>query len=402
MGVVGLLLLMAWASSTAAALQSPGVEIGPDHTREAHVGDTILYDHTLTNTGVTTDTFTLEVVSSQGWPVDLVGASQPPGTLSLQVAPQMAAPFQISLVVPQDAVGLTDTTVVTARSQLTPTVEASATDTTTIVPHRYFLPLIMDRWPPLPYATTLNPIDNADGDEYYTVTWLPAQLATVHMLEEDDNASFTSPSIVYYGSATSWTVPSPGKLGGTYYYRVQGQSLWGYGPYSNVRSVSVPRFRVEDTSLTVGQCTTLTWNFTDIKELHVVLGYGYDGTAVPGQASRQVCPSVTTVYEAIVTKLDNTEETHRLVVNVTGTGCADPVVWSFASTAYSVHAGESFVVFWHVECAKAVWLVIDGKETAAVGQAHKEMTISKNTTFKLKIKKRNDEFVYASFTVGLK
>ena len=402
MGITGALLLMGWASSAAAALQPPGVEIGPDHTQQAYIGDTILYNHTLTNTGATTDTFTLEVLSTQGWPVELVGATQPTGTLSLQVASQMAAPFQISLTVPMDAIGLTDDTIVTATSQLSPTVQGSATDTTTVVYHRYFFPFIAKRWPPIPYPPTLDSIDNTDEDGYYTVSWLPAELADIYILEEDDNASFSSPATVYYGDGTSWSVPDPGKLGGTYYYRVRGQNQWGYGEYSNVEAVTVPRFRVVDTSLTAGQCTTLMWNFTGIKALHVILGHGYDKTPVPGQDSRQVCPSVTTIYEAIVTKQDDGQETHRVTVYVTGSGCGDPVVWHFFSTADRVNAGESFIIFWHVECARAVWLIIDGTEAAVVGQDYKQMAIYKDTLFKLKIKKTNDDLVYASFTVHLK
>jgi hypothetical protein len=402
MGIAGVLLLMGWASSATAALQPPGVEIGPDHTQQAYVGDNILYNHTLTNTGATTDTFTLEVLSTQGWPVELVGATQPTGTLSLQVAAQVTAPFQISLTVPADAIGLTDTTIVTAKSQLSPTVQGSATDTTIVVYHRCFFPLIVRRWPPLPYQATLNPIDNPDGDEYYAVSWLPAELANVYILEEDDNASFSSPGMVYYGTGTSWSATDPGRLGGTYYYRVRGQNQWGYGVYSNVEAVTVSRFRVEDTNLTAGQCTTLRWNFTDIKTLHVILGHGYDKTPVPGQDSRQVCPSVTTTYKAIVTRQDDSQETYELTVNVTGTGCGDPYVEYFFPTSYKVEAGETFVVLWHVECARAVWLVIGGTETAVVGRDYREVAISKNTLFKLKIKKESGDFVYASFTVEVK
>ena len=401
MGITGALLLMGWASSAAAALQPPGVEIGPDHTQQAYVGDTILYSHILTNTGTTTDTFQLEVLSTQGWPVELVGATQPTGTLSLQVAAQMTAPFQISLTVPSGAAGLTDTTIVTATSQLSPTVQDSATDTTTVVYHRIILPFIAKRWPPIPYPPTLDSIDNSDKDGFYTVSWLTADLADIYVLEEDDNADFSSPTTVYYGTGTSWSATDPGRLGGTHYYRVRGQNQWGYGEYSNVEAVTVARFRVADTNLTAGQCTTLRWNFTGIKALHVVLGYGYDKTAVPGQDSRQVCPSVPTTYKAIATKQDDSQEIYQVTVYVTGSGCGDPVVWHFFPTADRVYAGQSFIIFWHVECAKAVWLIIDGAEAAVVGQNYKQMAIYKNTLFKLKIKKENGDFVYASFTVYL-
>ena len=399
-GVLLALLVVAWA----AASQEPGVEIGPDHTRQAYVGDTILYDHVLTNTGTTTDTFTLEVSSALGWPVELVGATQPTGTLSLQVGGQMTAPFQISLTVPSDTVGLTDTTVVTATSQLSPTVQDFAADMTTVMYHRIIFPFVAKRWPPVPYAPTLNPIDNADGDEYYTVTWLPAELADTYLLEEDDNASFSSPTIVYEGPNTSWSVPSPGKPSGTFYYRVRGRNEWGLGYYSNVQSVTVKPFRVARTSLNAGECTVLSWDFRNIKKLHIVFGYGYDKTPVNGQGSREVCPSVTTTYKAIVTKQDDSQETHELTVYVSGTGCGDPIVWYFEPSTYTVGVGGRVSVFWHVECAKGVWLQIGSAPAqGVVGHGYKaDIVLWSTTTFRLKIKRAQGDYVHASFTVEVK
>ncbi|MBM4466518.1 MAG: hypothetical protein FJ014_13345 [Chloroflexi bacterium] len=400
MGVIGALLVISWAS----ALQTPGVEIGPDHTQQAYVGDTILYHHTLTNTGTTTDTFTLEVRSTRGWPVELVGATQPAGTLSLQVAGQMTAAVQISLTVPSGTVGLTDTTLVTATSQLSPTVQDFATNRTTVVYRRTFFPFVPKRWPPVPYLSALNSIDNTDGDGFYTVSWIPGELAETHVLEEDDNASFTSPAIAYDGPGTSWSVPSPGKSPGTYYYRVRGHNQWGYGMYSNVQAVTVLPFRVAQTSLPAGQCTTLSWDFTGIKALHVVFGYGYDKEPVNGQGSRQVCPSVSTTYKAIVTRLDNTEVTYQVTVNVSGTGCGDPIIRYFVPTTYSVRAGEKFSISWNLECARAAWLTIgSGAEQAVEGVGSRiDVTIYSTTTFRLKVEKRSGGFVYASFTVQVK
>lgn len=403
-GVIGALLVVGWASSAAAAAQAPGVEIGPDQAQQAYIGDTILYNHILTNTGATTDTFTLEVLSTQGWPVELVGATQPTGTLSLEVAAQMTAPLQISLTVPMDAIGLTDNTIVTASSQLSPTVQDSATDTTIVVYHRYFFPFIAKCWPPLPYQATLNPIDNSDGDGFYTVNWFPADLADTYVLEEDDDASFSSPTTVYDDAGTWWSVPDPGRLPGTYYYRVRGHNQWGYGGYSNIESVTVPPFLIADTSLEVGQCTTLSWDFTGIKKLHIKYGYGYAKVGADGQGSRQVCPSITTTYEATVTRQDDSQETYRLTVNVSGTGCADPIVWHFSPTTYEVNPGQRFSVSWRVECARAVWFIIgSGSEQPVVGEdLALDVAIYGDTEFRLKIKREQGDFVYAAFTVHVK
>jgi hypothetical protein len=403
MGIAGALLLIGWASSVAAA-QAPGVEIGPDHVQQAYAGDTILYDHILTNTGTTTDTFTLEVLSTQGWPVELVGAAQPTGTLSLQAAALMTAAFQVSLTVPSDAVGLTDTTIVTATSQLSSTIQDSATDTTTVVYYRCFFPVLMKHWPPIPDSTTLDPIHNEDGDGFYTVSWSVADLADIYVLEEDDSASFFSPTTVYSDTGTSWSVPDPGKSPGTYYYRVRGHNQWGYGQYSNVEAVTVLPFRIADTSLTAGQCTTLSWDFTDIKELHIVFGHKYDAEKVAKQGSRQVCPSIDTTFEAIVTKQDYSQETHELTVNVSGTGCGDPLIHNFSPTTDAVYPGKPFSIFWDVDCAEDIWLIMGYASPEEVDDEGSKMdvVIWASTVFKLKIEKTDGSFVYTSFRVHLK
>ncbi len=125
--------------------QSLGVELGPDHTRRVGAGQTITYHHTLTNTGTTTDTFLLEFLSTQHWPTDLLGGAYPTGTLvlPLQVGPQITASFQVSLIVPLGTAGVTETTIITATSQLSPTVQDTATDTTIVVIYRVYLPLVL-------------------------------------------------------------------------------------------------------------------------------------------------------------------------------------------------------------------------------------------------------------------
>ena len=98
-----------------------------------------------------------------------------------------------------------------------PGVEAAA-------PYRFFFPLMAQRWPPLPYQAALSPIDNADGDWFYAVSWPSVDLAETYVLEEDDGAGFSSPTTVHDGTGTSWSVTGTGKRPGTYYYRVRGHN----------------------------------------------------------------------------------------------------------------------------------------------------------------------------------
>jgi hypothetical protein len=217
-----------------------GVELGPDHTQRAAPGQTLLYDHMLTNTGTTTDTDWVEVLSSQQWPVQLLSEARVASTdaLTLELRAQMSASLQVRLTVPSGAAGITDMTVITATSQLSPTVQDTATDTT-VVAHTVYLPLTMKRWPPVPSASHLSPIDNADQDNSYTVSWQQANLATTYVLQEATNASFSDARVVYQGYALSWSAPSPGKTPSTYYYRVKARNSWADSPWSNVQAVEV-------------------------------------------------------------------------------------------------------------------------------------------------------------------
>ena len=126
----------------------------------------------------------------------------------------------------------------TSTSTATPTPTRTPTATPTRTPGRFrnYLPLLFKPMP-LPGAPVLNAINNADGDANYVIIWGPAARAQRYELQEDDNSSFSSPTVRYSGSDTSYSVS--GQAAGTWHYRVRGCHGGGCGVWSNVQSANV-------------------------------------------------------------------------------------------------------------------------------------------------------------------
>ena len=104
-------------------------------------------------------------------------------------------------------------------------------------PHRLYLPLVLNDAGPPTVAPVLNAINNPSGNYDYTVSWNAANKADEYILEEDDNASFSSPTTAYQGVLTSTAIG--GKDLGTYYYRVKAANEFGESGWSNVESTTV-------------------------------------------------------------------------------------------------------------------------------------------------------------------
>jgi hypothetical protein len=88
-----------------------------------------------------------------------------------------------------------------------------------------------------PTTPMLNEIINNDGEATYLLDWSNASDATSYVLEEDDNADFTSPTILYTGSDSEYTRSD--QVGGAWYYRVKAVNAGGESDWSNIQSTTV-------------------------------------------------------------------------------------------------------------------------------------------------------------------
>ncbi len=126
-------------TDTTTAGHVPGVAMTPNRSGQVYAGGSLVYAHTLTNTGNGPDTFTIACTSGKGW-----GVSCGPNPVSLGMG--ASATVQVTVVVPANVVsGTVDTTVVTATSQADGSVAATVTDVTkAIAPQgRVYLPLVL-------------------------------------------------------------------------------------------------------------------------------------------------------------------------------------------------------------------------------------------------------------------
>ncbi|RMG27204.1 MAG: hypothetical protein D6732_20420 [Methanobacteriota archaeon] len=102
-----------------------------------------------------------------------------------------------------------------------------------------FLPIVAKRWPPIPNPPVLYVIENADYDRFYIVNWQSSPLADTYVLEEATDIAFSNAKVVYSGQDLSWSVSTPGKIPGTYYYRVKAQNSWGASVWSDPQNIII-------------------------------------------------------------------------------------------------------------------------------------------------------------------
>lgn len=122
------------------------LRLSPGQVQVGEPGNTLVYNHTLTNTDELTHSYTISVSNDHDWPVSLFSDSAPEGASTLLVAdvgPDMQGSFGISVTIPASiTLGTTANTHITATSTTSATTRVALTDATVIECH-VFLPLIV-------------------------------------------------------------------------------------------------------------------------------------------------------------------------------------------------------------------------------------------------------------------
>lgn len=115
-----------------------------------------------------------------------------------------------------------------------------------------YLPIMYKYWPPVPYAPTLNDIQQIGGDvRDLRVTWsyydgVPSIPDPIdYQLQVATDEAFTQNLQTHTTAVTTWDLLDVD--GGTYYFRVRGRNNFGYGPWSVVktRTVTVSSYEFE-------------------------------------------------------------------------------------------------------------------------------------------------------------
>lgn len=89
----------------------------------------------------------------------------------------------------------------------------------------------------VPDRPVINAINNSDQDRAYTVSWQSSARALTYQLEQSTVSNFSSISIVYNGSGTSWSINPQAR--GTYYYRVRAFNPVGASNYSAIQTITI-------------------------------------------------------------------------------------------------------------------------------------------------------------------
>ena len=151
---------------------------------------------------------------------------------------------------------------------------------------------------------------------------------------------------------------------------------------------SVITFNATATSITSGQCVTLSWSVSGVQAVF------YQGTGVEGAGTRQECPTVTTTYTLSVTKNGGASETRQVTVTVGGAPAANI---SFTASLYTVTSGQCTTLNWAVSGVQAVYY----QDQGVTGSGSRQECPTTTTTYTLRVTKLDGSSESRQITIAV-
>jgi polar amino acid transport system substrate-binding protein len=123
-------------------------------------------------------------------------------------------------------------------------------------------------------------------------------------------------------------------------------------------------FWADDTNIDAGQCTTLRWDVRNVQAVYL------NGEGVPGVSQRDVCPTQTTTYTLVATKMDGTQDSRQVTIQVWNAQPPEnewPIIEQFTVTANQIGTGQCVTFEWRTDNADAINLLRNGTPIVAGG-----------------------------------
>ncbi len=123
-------------------------------------------------------------------------------------------------------------------------------------------------------------------------------------------------------------------------------------------------FRADQYTITEGKCTTLRWRATDVLAVYL------DDEGVAGEATRQVCPVMSTTYTLQV----NVRGADPLFKDVTIEVVAkDEIIIQLWAEQYTLKPGSCTTLRWSVQDVQAVYLELNAPEEGVPGVGSRQV-----------------------------
>jgi SH3-like domain-containing protein len=201
-----------------------------------------------------------------------------------------------------------------------------------------------------------------------------------------------------------------GRLRNNSWYRVifKGQEGWVYSqlvtpsclslvpivPPSPVNTpINTANFRAVPSKVAPGQCSTLSWNVSNVAAVYFV--EGQNATGVAGNSSKVVCPQGTTTYLLLVTRRDNSSFSQSATVMV---GLDQP---NFRTDNTTLIAGQCTTLRWNIDNVAAVYLIQGNSVQGVPGNGTQVVCPQVTTTYVLRVQRRDSTFLERSLVINI-